>query len=100
MTSIAGTSRFMIGEDSRWPGPARLCLLLLHGVHQWRQSLNAHFEAVPGLNRANAAGRARKNDVARKQRHVCGNETHQLKAVENELAGVRILAQLAILKQL
>src|ERR1044071_2133613 len=74
--------------------------LLLHGIHEWRQSLDAHFEAVTGLDRSNSAGSASENDVTRKQRHVRGNETHKMKTVEDELAGMRILAQLYVLEQL
>src|SRR5438128_4895828 len=86
-------------------GKAALSSLLsiltsFHGVHQWRQPLDANFQAIAGLNRSHAAGCAGEDDVAGQQRQVCGDETDELVAVEAELAGVRILPQLAVLEEL
>ena len=52
------------------------------------------------MDGANPAGGAGENDIARQQRHVCGDEADQLCAGENHLAGVRVLAQLAVLEEL
>jgi hypothetical protein len=60
--------------------------------------MNPNFETIPGFDRANSARSAGENNVSREQSHVGGNETDQLKAVEDELARVRVLAQLPVLK--
>src|SRR5712691_11910692 len=73
---------------------------LFDRVDQGRKSLNAHFQAIPRFNRADAARGPGHNDVTWQQRHVGGNETDQLVAIKNQLAGVRVLAQLSILKKL
>src|SRR5437773_5803034 len=60
----------------------------LHRVHQRRQSLNANFETIPRFNRSHPAGGAGENHIAGQQGHVRGDKTHQLVAIEDELAGV------------
>lgn len=73
---------------------------LLDGVDQWGKSLNPDLQTVSGTNGADTAWGAREDDVARQQCHVGGDETHQLCAVEHHLAGIGVLPQLAILKEL
>ena len=87
------------GVFERWRWSA-LDLGLLHRIHQRGHALNADFEAVAGLDRADAAGCPGDDDIAGKQRHVRGDEADQAVAVEDELAGIRILAELAVLKKL
>src|SRR5438034_464840 len=72
----------------------------LHGIDQRRQPLDAHLQTVARYNRANTAGRAGDNDIAGQEGYVRGNETHELKTVKDELAGVGVLSQLPILKKL
>ena len=72
----------------------------LNRVDQRSETLDADFQAVTGLNRANATGRAGQNNVARQQGQAGGNKAHQLKAVEKELARIRILPKLAVLVEL
>ena len=78
----------------------RAAVSLLDGVHERLEALDADFEAVAGFNRSDAAGRAGKNDVAGEQGHVGRNESDQIVAIEDELAGVGILTELTILKKL
>ena len=78
----------------------RAAVSLLDGVHERLEALDADFEAVAGFNRSDAAGRAGKNDVAGEQGHVGRNESDQIVAIKNELAGVGILAELAVLELL
>jgi len=73
---------------------------LLHRIDERREPLHTHFQTVARGNGADAAGRAGQDDIARQQGHVCRNETHKLGAIEDELAGVRVLTQLAILEEL
>ena len=73
---------------------------LLYGVHQRGHPLNANFEAVFGLDGADAAGSAGEDDVAGQEGHVSRNKADQLETVENQLAGVGVLPQLVVLKEL
>jgi hypothetical protein len=52
------------------------------------------------LNGSHPPGGARQNHVPRQQRHVGRDETHHLETLEDELAGVRVLPELAVLKKL
>lgn len=62
--------------------------------------MNPNFQPVSGLDRANPARGAGENYVARQQSHVRADETDNVEAVEDQLARVRILPQLAILERL
>ena len=72
----------------------------LHRIHQRRQPLNPHFQPVARFDRPDAAGRAGEQNVAGQERHVGRDEADQVVAVEDELARVRVLAQLPVLKEL
>src|SRR2546426_8156879 len=67
--------------------------MLLDRIYERRQPLNADLQPVAGADRPDAAGRAGDNDIARQKRHVGGNEADQVEAIEDELAGVRVLAR-------
>src|SRR6266513_58450 len=73
---------------------------LFHGIDQRRKSLDADFEAVAGFNRPDAAGRAGQDHVAGQQGHVRRDKADEMVAVEDELAGVRVLPQLTVLEKL
>lgn len=73
---------------------------LLHRIVQRRQSLNPDFQFVATLDRAHAAGRAGQDDIAGQQGHVGGNKTDQFRRLKDELAGIRVLPELAVLEKL
>jgi hypothetical protein len=73
---------------------------LLHCIYKRREPLDADFEPVTRFNWPDAARGAGEDDVAGHQRHVGGDETDQIVAIENELACVRVLTQLPVLKEL
>src|SRR5262249_16814572 len=73
---------------------------LLHRINQWGETLDSHFEAVTGFYRTNAAGSACENDVAGHEGHVGGDEADQVVAIENQLACILVLAQLAVFEKL
>src|SRR5512138_2635395 len=73
---------------------------LFHRVNQRRQSLDPNFQTVPRRDRPYSAGSAGQDDISGHERQVRGNETNQLKTIKNQLAGIGVLAQLAILKEL
>ena len=75
-------------------------MILLHRVVQRRKPLNPHLQLVTALDGADAAGGAGENHIARQQRHVRGDEADQFVRLENELARVRVLAELAVLELL
>src|ERR1039458_9328875 len=64
---------------------------LLDRIDERRETLNPHFQLVAGGNRPDAAWCAGENDVARQQRQVGRDEADEVEAVEDELAGVRVL---------
>src|SRR6516225_2433678 len=72
----------------------------LHRIDQRGQALDPNLEPVAGFDGPNTAGCSSQNHVARKQRHICRNKAHQLEAVENKLARMGVLTQLAILEEL
>jgi len=73
---------------------------LLYRIHQRRESLNSHLQLVAALNRPDAAGCAGHDHVAGQQRHVCRDEAHELVAIEDKLARMRVLPELAVLEKL
>jgi len=87
-------------KRSVWKQPYNKSRGLFHGIHQWFQALNSYLQPVAGFDGADAAGSASQNDVAGQEGHVGGDEAYQIEAVENELARVRVLAELAILEKL
>src|SRR5689334_9950801 len=87
-------------SKSRTPGLTSTDACLFDRVDQWRQSLDADLEPVPGLDRSYAAGCPGQDDVPGQQGEVCRNKADELVTVEDELAGVRVLAQLPVLEQL
>ena len=79
----------------------RLCVALsLNRVDQRRQALDPHFQPVARSDGSHAAGGAGDDDVSGQEGHVGGDEADQVRAIENELAGVGILPELPVLKQL
>src|SRR5687768_10153765 len=60
----------------------------LHCIDERCQTLNSHFEPVAGFNGPDAAWRPGEDDIAGHQGHVGRNETHQVIAVKDQLAGV------------
>ena len=62
--------------------------------------MDAHFQAVARFESAQHRWSSREDHVARQKRHVRRNETDDLEAIENELARVRVLAQLPVLEKL
>ena len=72
----------------------------LDRVDQRRKSLNPHFQFVAALNRADAAGCAGQNHVAGQQCEIRRDETDEYGGFEDELLGVGVLAQLAVLEKL
>src|SRR5438034_10628960 len=84
------TSRHVIARQSN----------SLYCVYQRREALDADFEAVAGLDGTDAAGRPSEDNVAGHEGHVGGDEADQFVAIEDELAGVRILPELPVLELL
>src|SRR5208337_2285850 len=78
----------------------RIPISLFDTVYQRGEPLNPHFQPVSGRDRPHTAGRAGENDVAGQQGQVGRDETDKVEAVEDELAGVRVLPQLAALEEL
>ena len=72
----------------------------LDGVAQGREALNSYFKAITRFDGPDAARRAGQNDVARQQRHVRRDKADKIIAVKDQLAGIGVLAQLPVLKEL
>src|ERR1041384_7909605 len=87
-------------KTSEAPDEARNIRCLLDRIHQRGQPLNSNFEPVSRFNRSHTTGRARQNYIPREQGHVHRNKAHQMKTIENQLAGVRVLPELPILEKL
>jgi len=64
---------------------------LLYGVYQGGQPLDANLETIAGLDRANTARGAREDNVSRQERHIGGDEAHQLIAVKNQIGRIGVL---------
>ena len=63
-------------------------LLLFNRIDQRRQPLDADLQTIARFDRPDSAGRSGENDIAGHQSHVGGDKTDELKAIENQLAGV------------
>src|SRR5580765_5836194 len=71
-----------------------------HSIDEGRESLDPNFEPITAFDWTNAAWRAGEYDVAGHQRHIRGDEANQIVAIENQLPGIRVLAQLTVLEKL
>ena len=82
-------SVFVPNDSAAQSGPA---LRLLYRVAERRHPLHTDLKLVPGFDRTDTAGRSRQDNVTRQERDVGRYKADQIETVEDQVAGVGILA--------